>query len=200
TIGNPIKLVDRNGAFWDYVADVVGLGWDIYQFAKEPSWGNAGFIGLDVVLGAIPFIPNTGAAKLGAKGVNALSDGLSLIAHNAEAGKAFEELVVAALQATKNKGEAVVVEGLGKSIPDILAKGGITEIKLVTSGRKVSYTRQLKIQIAAAQKAGVKFTLILSPGAKVTGPLEKAILEAGGTIVHFDPRTGMLLPYANVCG
>ncbi|RMH78680.1 MAG: hypothetical protein D6681_19880, partial [Calditrichaeota bacterium] len=61
---NPVKFVDPSGLFWDYVADGVGLGYDIYVIKTEgASFKNVATFLVDVVLAAAPFIPSIGGLK-----------------------------------------------------------------------------------------------------------------------------------------
>ncbi|MFB3897885.1 MAG: RHS repeat domain-containing protein, partial [bacterium] len=65
---DPINLTDSNGLVADYIWDIGVVGYDIYSLYKEPSWENAGYLGLDVVLGVIPFVPSgVGPAAKGIK-------------------------------------------------------------------------------------------------------------------------------------
>lgn len=49
---------DPTGYFWDYILDAVFIGIGIYDFIKNPSWGKAGWLLLDIVLAVVPFIPS----------------------------------------------------------------------------------------------------------------------------------------------
>lgn len=68
---NPVNMLDPSGLFWDYALDIVSLGYDIYQFAKDPSLANAGWLAADLALGIIPFVPSTGAARAAVKAADA---------------------------------------------------------------------------------------------------------------------------------
>jgi filamentous hemagglutinin len=141
-----------------------------------------GTLALDVVLAAVPFVPTKGGVTLAAK----FGKGGLTILENAIRGRAFERAALSALGAAKNTSK-VVVEGLGKSIPDII-RGSITEIK---SGERISNTRQLRIQAAEAARRGVPLNLIVGPETKsVSGPLQDAIKESGGRVLVYNPTTG----------
>jgi RHS repeat-associated protein len=115
----------------------------------------------------------------------------SSVLMNAARGLEFEASVIEALGATKNT-IYVTVQGLGKSIPDLMCKG-ITEIK---SGMKIYFTRQLQIQAAASEGEG-PFSLIVGPQTQsISGPLQSAVARSGGTIQVFDPLTGAFSPWA----
>lgn len=64
--------------------DIVSVVWSLYDFIKDPTWENAGWLALDVVLGIIPFVPAIGKGLKGlskvddvvdiGKGINRLDD------------------------------------------------------------------------------------------------------------------------------
>ncbi|RME55757.1 MAG: hypothetical protein D6795_02515, partial [Deltaproteobacteria bacterium] len=65
---NPVKFVDPSGLFWDYVADGVGLGYDIYVIKTEgASFGNVATLAFDVVLAAARSFPASAASRLSGK-------------------------------------------------------------------------------------------------------------------------------------
>jgi hypothetical protein len=70
------------------------------------------------------------------------------------------------------------------------AAGNIIEIK---NAINLSYTTQLQIQVQGAQGS---VSLIVSPVTQyISGPLENAIAETGGTIQVFNPATGAFTPW-----
>ena len=70
-VDNPVKFVDPDGRIWDYALDIVGIGFDVYELYKQPSWGKAGWLAVDVVLAAAPFVPTRGAIKAAEVGIDA---------------------------------------------------------------------------------------------------------------------------------
>jgi len=58
TRNNPVRVADSDGRItpWD-VLDIVSLGLSIRDFWRQPSWKNAGWIALDGVGAALPFVP-----------------------------------------------------------------------------------------------------------------------------------------------
>jgi hypothetical protein len=113
------------------------------------------------------------------------------ILRNAVHGGEFERDVLKALEAAKNKVK-IEVEGVGRSIPDILNKG-IREIK---SGVEIDSSQQLRTQSAWAKEHGVPFNLIVSPATqRVSNPVKELVFETGGTIQRFDPATGSFTPF-----
>jgi RHS repeat-associated protein len=111
------------------------------------------------------------------------------VLQNAAQGRAFEASVIDALGAEKNT-TSVTVPGLGTSIPDVMNDAGTTEIKNVLN---LSYTNQLRIQVAATDGP---FNLIVSPRIQyISGPLQEAVRNSGGTIQIFDPDTGEFSPW-----
>ncbi len=107
---------------------------------------------------------------------------------NAKLGGDFEKAALSALNAARREAQInknttkIGVEGIGRSIPDIL-RDGVTEIK---SGLEINYTRQLKIQEKHARSNKMPFSLIVSP---TTQRISQKVKETGGTIQRFDPKT-----------
>lgn len=117
---------------------------------------------------------------------------------NAARGLAFERAVLDALNAARhptmiNKNTSKIgVEGLGRSVPDVLLEG-ITEIK---SGVEINNSVQLRVQAAYAKATGVPFNLIVSPATqRISKYVEKAVAATRGTIQRFDPATGIFTPF-----
>lgn len=69
-VNSPVKYVDPDGEAIDTFLDIAGLGYDIYELIRAPSWKNAGILAGDVILTAVPFVPNVGGVKLAAKGID----------------------------------------------------------------------------------------------------------------------------------
>jgi hypothetical protein len=117
---------------------------------------------------------------------------------NAARGLKFERAVFEALnaaqQATRiNKNTTKVgVEGMGRSVPDVLHQG-IREIKDVV---EIDNSIQLRVQAAYARALGIPFSLIVSPSTKrISQPVREAVRRTGGTIQRFDPETGAFTPF-----
>lgn len=76
---NPYKYVDPSGEFAETFFDVVFIGYGIYNLAKNPSWKNAGALGIDIGFAAVPILPNLKrigeAAKLAETGLDAARAG-----------------------------------------------------------------------------------------------------------------------------
>jgi len=67
---NPLRYTDSTGHIpLDWLVDGVSVGLSAAQFAADPTWENAGWLALDVVLALAPYVPAgvglvRGAAKL----------------------------------------------------------------------------------------------------------------------------------------
>jgi hypothetical protein len=117
---------------------------------------------------------------------------------NAARGGEFERAVLAALNAARqttkiNKNTSKIsVEGLGRSIPDVLLEG-ITEIK---SGVEINNSVQLRVQAAYAEATRVPFNLVVSPTTeRISQVVKDTVRKTGGTIQRFDPATGTFTPF-----
>ena len=80
---NPVNRFDSNGHAWDTVLDVISILWSVYDFIKDPSLENFGWLALDFIFAAVPFLTGSKlikeASKLNevayvGKGVNRLDD------------------------------------------------------------------------------------------------------------------------------
>ena len=59
--GNPLRLTDSSGHFWETVADVVSVGYDVYDIYENGlTWSSGGTLVADVAGAAIPFVPSAG--------------------------------------------------------------------------------------------------------------------------------------------
>jgi len=114
------------------------------------------------------------------------------ILRNAVRGGKFEEDVLKALEAAKKNKTKISVEGMGRSIPDILDKG----IKEIKSGVEIDNSTQLRTQHAWAKEHGVPFNLIVGPATRrVSESVRELVYDTGGTIQRFDPATGSFTPF-----
>jgi hypothetical protein len=110
---------------------------------------------------------------------------------NAVRGGEFERAVIKALGAEKNKTK-ITVEGVGRSIPDILDKG-ITEIK---SGMEIDSSPQLRTQSAYARNIREPYNIMVGPATRrVSKSVQGLVSRTGGTVRRFDPATGSTKPF-----
>jgi len=57
-LNNPLKYTDPTGhGWWSIITDIASIVFDVYQLVKHPSWGNAGWLTLDVGLTLLPGVP-----------------------------------------------------------------------------------------------------------------------------------------------
>lgn len=148
----------------------------------------------ETVLSILNSFPQT---QVEGKFVGGLAAVLTILA-NAKRGIDFEKAVLHALNAAsqttrinKNTGK-ISIEGLGRSVPDVLHKG-ITEIK---SGVEINNSIQLRVQAAYAKLFGIPFNLIVSPTTqRISQSVRDAVKKTGGTIQRFDPATGTFTPF-----
>lgn len=63
---NPLKYHDPDGNF---ILDAIAIATDVYNLIKEPSWANAGWLGLSIATSPIPFF-NASLLRHGGKAVS----------------------------------------------------------------------------------------------------------------------------------
>jgi RHS repeat-associated protein len=149
------------------------------------------FVG-NVTNGALMGVQLGAAAPSIVGAVQTTTKNIPNIITNAARGNQFQTAVTSALGASPNT-VAVEVQGIGRAVPDIMGSNGITEIKDVL---RLSYTKQLRVQVAAAKNADIPFNLIVGPRNQyISKPLIQAVQQTGGTITVFDPATGLFKPW-----
>ncbi|MDD4157011.1 MAG: hypothetical protein PHY08_10610 [Candidatus Cloacimonetes bacterium] len=67
----PVMRADPSGCFWDTILDIGFTIWSLVDFIKNPTWENAGWLAVDLVFLAIPFIPGIGK---GTKAITKIDD------------------------------------------------------------------------------------------------------------------------------
>ena len=60
---NPVNYVDPSGHAIDMVLDVLSIGWSAHDFARDPSWINAGYLAWDIGAACLPFVPGSYTVK-----------------------------------------------------------------------------------------------------------------------------------------
>ena len=63
----PVMFTDSTGYWIDTAIDIVSVGWSLYDFMKNPTWANAGWLALDLLFAAIPFLTGNKVLKLTTK-------------------------------------------------------------------------------------------------------------------------------------
>ena len=76
---NPVKYTDPNGEVVETAVDVVSVGLSAYDFYKDPSWANGGWLALDIVCAAVPFLPAVGAVRHAGKIDDIIDAGKALL-------------------------------------------------------------------------------------------------------------------------
>lgn len=104
-INNPLIYVDPSGHFVETIVDIASFAYDAYEFVKDPSWSNAGYVALDVASAAIPFVPS----------------GSSAIRATSKVASKADDVSDAVSSAVKGGDEALVVRG-GESSSENLLK------------------------------------------------------------------------------
>ena len=56
-MNDPVNLYDPSGHAWETVFDIGFAIWSLIDFIKDPTWANAGWLALDILALAVPFLP-----------------------------------------------------------------------------------------------------------------------------------------------
>jgi len=71
---NPVRYVDRTGTIpVETIIDFASIGWSYYDLVQNPSWLNFGYLLLDVVAAAIPYLPGSYSLKTVKAGTKIIS-------------------------------------------------------------------------------------------------------------------------------
>ncbi|KAA8998360.1 hypothetical protein F4V43_16540 [Paenibacillus spiritus] len=84
-MNNPLIYVDPSGHILDTLLDVGSLIYDTYKLAKDPSWGNAGYVALDAASALVPFVPSASSAVRAGKALSKADDGTDIASSAAKA-------------------------------------------------------------------------------------------------------------------
>ena len=66
-LNNPVINFDPSGHIWDIVFDAASIAWSLYDFIKNPTWQNAGWLVLDIAFAIVPFLTASGLIKAASK-------------------------------------------------------------------------------------------------------------------------------------
>jgi hypothetical protein len=58
---------DISGYWLDTVIDIASIGWSFWDFINDPTWANAGWLALDIIFAAVPFLTGSKVIKLSSK-------------------------------------------------------------------------------------------------------------------------------------
>lgn len=185
-VGNPISLADADGLIIETAFDIASIGYDVYSFAKKPSWGNAGALAVDTVATFLPFVPAPGTlVRVGGKALGA-ADKLGDINR---AGKAISEAEkMAEVRRIGNLGEDLAgieknrkyFESGGRRIcPDEVTSANITEVK---NCAKLSKTKQITNYKGFADETGRSLTVVTREDTVLSRPLQQ-MRDSGQIII-----------------
>ena len=60
---NPVNYVDPSGHVFETILDLASVGWSFYEYVKNPSWNNFGWLMWDIGATAVPFVPGSYVKK-----------------------------------------------------------------------------------------------------------------------------------------
>jgi RHS repeat-associated protein len=139
---NPELYTDPSGAIIDIAFDVASIAWDIWEIFNDPSEENVGWLVVDVVCAAVPFLPAVGGVvKVGKwvgkaidaeRTVDKVIDGARAV-ERAEDFSDFFRLMDEAPNAGRNADN-----GFLKILPDdaYVVRGGINTPELLAMAEK----------------------------------------------------------------
>jgi RHS repeat-associated protein len=167
-VGNdPLNKTDPTGAIADTLLDLGFIAYDLYEFATDPSWTNAGALGADVVGAAVPFATGLGA---GVRGAAHAAD--SARAADTARGRANEARKLAEIGATKNSTKTAT--STGDRIRDgTKADGTHVEVK---DTKRLDATQQVRGLDEAAGKEGKRLEVYTGENTKVSGNVNQQTL------------------------
>lgn len=187
---DPLNLVDPTGLIASKAAGVADGAYELVRKPAEDIMKLAGRFTeapLDTAASVLNGLPQT---RVGGAGLSSFV-ALGSIAQNAARGRQFENAVLASLGLADMKALVRVPGMAGATIPDALAVG-LTEVKDVIN---LSYSVQLRIQVAYASFNKIPMNLVVNPTTKISQPVIDAIGGTGGNIMRFDPATKIFSPY-----
>jgi len=144
---NPLRYTDPSGHIpFDWILDLAGLAIDIGALYLEPSWENVGWLALDVVLWAVPYVPAVGGAvSKGGKAAKAAVEVASHADEAVDAGRVVAEVAshadeaADALRAGKEVAQEVVEVASRSGRPPIVIGENMAE-------RVIPYAQQIGAQ------------------------------------------------------
>jgi len=114
-LNNPLKYTDPSGHIpLDWLVDGVSVTLSAAQFAADPTWENAGWLALDVVLAVTPYVPaGVGLVRSAARAANVAGDvantAADAIRYAPEASGHARALQEAIVQGIRGTGDDAVV-------------------------------------------------------------------------------------------
>ncbi len=178
SINNPVRYKDDNGEFVNFlVGAAIGFAGDVALQATiqvvsgqevDINWGEAA---TSAALGAVG---GAGVAKIAQKGKK-LYGAYKKAQKTKKAqaamkrGQDSEKVILKKYGLDKNKSKVSSKEG--NAIPDAITDKRLIEIK---DSKKVTNTKQMRIQAEAAKEAGLKPTLITGKNSQVSKSVEKS--------------------------
>ena len=58
-----MNYVDPSGHVFETILDLASVGWSFYEYVKNPSWNNFGWLMWDIGATAVPFVPGSYVKK-----------------------------------------------------------------------------------------------------------------------------------------
>lgn len=60
---NPTGYLDPSGHIVETPLDILSVGYSTYQFIKNPTWSNGGYLAMDIAAAVVPYVPGSYVAR-----------------------------------------------------------------------------------------------------------------------------------------
>ena len=135
-LNNPLRYTDPSGHFpFDLILDVIGVGFDVYMLWTEPSWENTGWLAVDLVLWAVPYVPAAaGPVAKGAKFSLSHGDEVAKLARAASHADDLSDAVGVAKRLAGVGRHSDEAAGFVKKLAELSTRGELTKGGTVSLG------------------------------------------------------------------
>ena len=153
-LSNPVKYVDPDGQAVETVVDVVSIGLSAKDMWDNPSWGNAGWLLLDIGAAAVPFLPAVGVVRHAGK-IDDLIDAIKGGENATDVGKSTKAAKEGIYDAKSTSGKPYVGQSkdldsrldrqvkVGKISPEEAAKANLKEVPGGKTAREIAEQKRI---------------------------------------------------------
>jgi len=116
---NPVKYVDPTGEAFETIIDIISLGYSAYELIKDPSLANVGFLALDVIGAAVPFVPALGSIARAGRAASVASNA----AQGTRATNSASDVVRSVVRTPSSDTRVITVE---RNAPNVMRSADVT--------------------------------------------------------------------------